>query len=221
LVVVGLGELAVLKELVGAESEVEAEPGLVIEVRQADVLESLESLRNVVSVSFAGPDQGRVKKSFTHLLVRVGDGLGDGGVIPQGGQPELGDTRDGRVLLSLLDLGDLGSLLLVLVLLVRVGRLALLDFLVGRLELARDDGGTALVQRLVLDEELAIRQYVATAIGRPLAFFSSSRMAIWNSLSILACSTWTPLRPSRRRRTGAGRDWMYPEGAPTRAPSLL
>jgi hypothetical protein len=85
-------------------------------------------------------------------------------VIPQGGQPELGNTRDGRVLLSLLDLGDLGSLLFLFVLLVRVGRLALLDLLVGRLDLARDDGGTALVQGLVLDEELVVRQYAVRRI---------------------------------------------------------
>lgn len=115
---------------------------------------------------------------FAHLLVRVGDGLGDGGVIPQGGQPELGDTRDGRVLLSLLDLGDLGSLLILLVLLVRVGRLALLNFLVGRLELAGDDGGTALVQGLVLDEELMIRQYVVRRIAPYMMAWQMSQVSL-------------------------------------------
>jgi hypothetical protein len=83
----------------------------------------------------------------THLLVLVCDGLRDRSVIPQGGQPELGDAVGSSLIapLSLFDLSDLGALLF-LVLIVGICGLTRLDLGVGRLGLTGNDGGPALVQ---------------------------------------------------------------------------
>lgn len=109
----------------------ETETGLAVEVRQPDVGKLLE-----------------------RLLVRVGDGLGEGHGVLHGSKPELGNTRE--LLVALLsELSDLSALLLV-ILVVRVGVLALGHLGVGGFSLARDDLQTPVVEGLVLAEELYV-----------------------------------------------------------------
>lgn len=51
-------------------------------------------------------------------------------------------------------------------------------------------------------------------------FFSSCKTSSWNSASNFECSFCTPFKPATRRRTGVGRDSIYPDERPTREPSL-
>lgn len=91
----------------------------------------------------------------THLLISVGDGLGDSNVVPQGSQPELGDTSNLAILVLLVgNLGNPGTLLLV-VLVIRVSGLTSFNLGVGGLSLSGDDGLPSLVKRSVLGKELS------------------------------------------------------------------
>lgn len=125
------------------------EAGLVRQVGQSHIRQQLHDL--FLSACFFS-----AAKHAADLLVPVGDLLRDIWVVPQSGQPELGDTIHICRVLLVLDLGDLGALLLLLVFVVRVGILASLDLRVGRLNTAGNNGRPALVQRLVPVEELPI-----------------------------------------------------------------
>lgn len=94
-----------------------------------------------------------ISRSLTHLLVLLGDKLSKAHVVPESGEPELGNTLDllGRLGLGLIDLGDAS---LVILLVVRVGSLAGGDLLGRGLSGTGDDGGTALVEGRVLGGEL-------------------------------------------------------------------
>lgn len=137
LVIVGLCQFSVLKELVRSEHKVELESGLfTVEVRKPDVNEVLES-----------------------LLISVGNGLGSRDVVLQSSQPELGDTLDVLAAGSLL----LG-LLLFLILSIRVlqvGSLAGLNLGFSWLGLTLDNGLSTFIKGLVLDKELHTAEYVS------------------------------------------------------------
>lgn len=131
-------------------------------------------------------------------------------MVLQRGEPELGDTSL-SILLALLNLGDTSSLLLlilVLILVISVDVLTGGDLLICGLGLTGNDGRSTLVKGSVFGEELAVSTGQTAVPAFEPTFFSNSRMAIWNSLSIFECSAWIPFKPSIRRRTGAGNDLM-------------
>lgn len=188
LVVVGLCQLGVLKELIGGEYKVELESGLVtVEIRQSNVNKMLES-----------------------FLISVGNSLSSRDVVLQSSQPELGDTLDILAASSLL----LGLLLLLFlnIRVFQVRSLAGLNLGFSRLSLTLDNGLSTFVKGLVLDKELHTAERVSIlSLNRqrgPQTFFSNSRMANWNSPSISECLACTPFKPSILRRTARGSDSM-------------
>ena len=120
-------------------------------------------------------------------------------MVSQGGQPELGDTGCG-LLVVLVNLGDTRTLLL-LVLVVRVGGLASLDLGVGRLGFAGDDGFPSLVKRGVSVEELrSARAYVYESPTCLLLEHQDRHLELAFNLGVLNLDTLQAVDSSLDRR---------------------